>query len=88
MGSRFDYVAYDSVASDLQNQAKKQVQELGVLIESLGRSQGLPPANVARAKALAFTKLEEVYMWIGKAVRDDQIARNGSAPLQESRTNS
>jgi len=36
-----------------------------------------------RAKALAITKLEEVYMWIGKAIRDDQIKRNGSAELQE-----
>jgi len=38
-----------------------------------------------RAKALAITKLEEVYMWIGKAIRDDQIKRNGSAELQEER---
>lgn len=41
-----------------------------------------------RAKALALTKLEEVYMWIGKAIRDDQIERNGSAELQEERNNS
>jgi hypothetical protein len=32
-----------------------------------------------------FTKLEEAYMWIGKAVRDDQIERNGSAELLEER---
>lgn len=38
-----------------------------------------------RAKALALTKLEECYMWIGKGVRDDQIKRNGSAELQEKR---
>lgn len=33
----------------------------------------------------AIEKLEECYMWIGKAIRDDQIRRNGSAPLQEAR---
>ena len=41
-----------------------------------------------RTVALALTKLEECYMWIGKAIRDDQIERNGSAELQEERTNS
>jgi hypothetical protein len=40
-----------------------------------------------RAKALALTKLEEVYMWIGKAIRDDQLSRNGTAELQEERNN-
>jgi hypothetical protein len=38
-----------------------------------------------RAKALALTKLEEVYMWIGKAIRDDQLDRNGKVELQEER---
>lgn len=38
-----------------------------------------------RATSLALTKLEEAYMWIGKALRDDQIARNGSAELMEQR---
>lgn len=31
--------------------------------------------------------VEEFYMWVGKAIRDDQIKRNGSAPLQEGRKN-
>ena len=29
-----------------------------------------------RAKSLALTKLEECYMWIGKGLRDHQIAVN------------
>lgn len=33
-------------------------------------------------------KLEEAYMWIGKTIRDDQIRRNGSAPMQEERKDS
>ncbi len=41
--------------------------------------------NPGRAASLVRTKLEEAYMWVGKAIRDEQIARNGSAPLQEGR---
>jgi len=77
---RFDYVQYDEQAQLDQNTFKTAVTELEVLIENSLQSP--------RAKALALTKLEEVYMWVGKAIRDDQIKRNGSAPLQEARTNS
>lgn len=75
--SRFDYVKYDDKAITQQDGFKKLVSEIEAYIEG---SLGSP-----RAKALALTKLEETYMWIGKAIRDDQIARNGSAPLQEER---
>lgn len=34
---------------------------------------------------MAITKLEEFYMWVGKAIRDEQLLRNGSAELQEER---
>jgi len=75
--SRFDYVKYDEKAADDQELFKEHVTELEQDIEMLLLSP--------RAKALAITKLEEVYMWIGKAIRDDQIKRNGSAELQEER---
>ncbi len=77
--SRFDYVAYDEHAGKTQGQFKAAFQHLDTMVETL--SQG-------RAKSLVITKLEEAYMWIGKAIRDDQIARNGSALLQESRSDS
>lgn len=77
--SRFDYVAYDSEASHHQQNFKDDVQTLEHHINML---------QSPRAKALALTKLEECYMWIGKAIRDDQIERKGSATLQESRNNS
>jgi hypothetical protein len=32
-----------------------------------------------------YTQLEIAYMWCGKGIRDDQIERNGTAPLQEER---
>ncbi len=86
--SRFDYVAYDEGAQQDQASAKDQVTKLETFIGGIGYAQGTLSKDCARAKALAITKLEECYMWIGKAIRDDQIARNGSAPLQEERTNS
>lgn len=77
--SRFDYVKYDEKAQADQNTAKAHCSNLEYVIEQLPNG---------RAKALALTKLEECYMWIGKAIRDEQITRNGSAELQEERTNS
>lgn len=91
MSNRFDYVKYDNAAIVDQEEAKAKVQELEHLIDQIGCAEFDPPIlskECARAKALANTKLEECYMWIGKAIRDAQIARIGSAPLQEERTNS
>lgn len=76
--SRFDYVKYDEMAIEFQEKVKQHV----TLLENMIGQMESP-----RAKAIAITKLEEVYMWMGKAIRDDQIARNGSAPLQEERKN-
>lgn len=72
---RFDYVRYDDEAVRQQN-AFKQV--FGGLDAMLG---ALPDG---RAKSLALTKLEEAYMWVGKAIRDEQVAQRG-AELQEQR---
>jgi hypothetical protein len=78
--SRFDYVRYDESAFALQADFKHSVETLERHIE-----HGL---KSPRAKALALTKLEEVYMWIGKAIRDDQLGRTFSDQLQEERSNS
>lgn len=74
--SRFDYVKYDALAQIGQEYFKTQVTILEKAID-----QHKP----GRAHSLALTALEECYMWIGKMIRDEQIARNGSAPLQEDR---
>ncbi len=76
--SRFDYVQYDKEANEKQAKFKAMHQELGTCIENL---------KPGRSQAVALTKLEECYMWVGKALRDEQIARNGSTPLQEERKN-
>ncbi|MGZ3742738.1 MAG: Acb2/Tad1 domain-containing protein [Pseudobdellovibrionaceae bacterium] len=78
--SRFDYVKYDQKATEDQVNFKSSFEELEGLVNS-----SLKPG---RASALVLTKLEEAYMWVGKAIRDEQIVRNGSAELQESRVNS
>jgi hypothetical protein len=81
--SRFDYIKYDEKAAEQQAAFKGNFQSLEGFVESALISP--------RAKALALTKLEEAYMWVGKAIRDDQIQRISSrltVELQEQRTNS
>lgn len=79
MSNRFDYVAYDAKAMTDQCTFKELFSKVDTLVDELLTSP--------RAKALVHTYLEIAYMWIGKAIRDDQITRNGSAPLQEARGN-
>lgn len=87
--SRFDYVKYDEGAIEMQESAKSLCQKLETQINSIGYSLGPEEhKKVIAEKILALRKLEECYMWIGKAIRNDQIERNGSAELQEERNNS
>ena len=74
---RFDYVKYDEAANKKQAEAKTLFVALEGWIE-----RNLSPG---RAKALVLTKFEESYMWIGKAIRDEQIEQGRPAPLQEER---
>lgn len=78
--SRFDYVEYDEDAIYIQGLFKDMFTSLEKVVS--GGHLKSP-----RAKALVLTKLEEAYCWVGKAIRDDQIERNGKAELQESRSN-
>lgn len=80
MENRFDYVKYDEKATQDQAGFKGEFQAMEGHVEVALRSP--------RAKQLALTKLEEAYMWVGKAIRDDQIERNKLTELQEGRTNS
>ena len=63
---RFDYIRYDEKSAKAQKSAKNICSMLEGFIDALPKG---------RASSLALTKLEEVYMWIGKAIRDDQIER-------------
>lgn len=75
--SRFDYIKYDEIAQIDQENFKQQFIDLETAIDLC-----LQPG---RAKSLVITKLEEAYMWIGKAIRDEQLERNRSIELNESR---
>lgn len=76
---RFDYVKYDAAAQNLQQDFKLRFEELEAKVVADLKS--------GRAYSLVLTKLEEAYMWIGKAIRDEQIARNGCAEEQPERNN-
>lgn len=75
--NRFDYVAYDEKATNIQTEAKTKLLDLEAFVNEF--------ITDGRAKALVMTKLEEVYMWIGKGIRDDQWKRTGVNDLHEQR---
>ena len=68
--SRFAYVKYDDDIAEVQAMFKGAFEKVEERIE-------LELPN-GRGKSLALTKLEECYMWIGKALRDKQIDRGGN----------
>ena len=72
--SRFDYIAYDDEATKIQAQFKEIFKEV---------NKGIDVLKDGRAKSLALISLEECYMWIGKAIRDEQIERTSSSKPQE-----
>lgn len=67
MAGRFDYVKYDEDATRVQEGFKSLFSEIEVFANAALKD--------GRAKALLMTKLEEAYMWTGKAIRDEMISR-------------
>lgn len=82
---RFEYIVYDEEAQSTSADCKALCEGLETVIEL----KLLP----SREKALAMTKLEECFMWIGKAIRADQRNReklvktrwDGEANLEDKR---
>ena len=74
--SSFDYIKYDDQSVSNQSVFKGKCEDLEFGIKML---------MDGRAKDTALIKLEECYMWIGKAIRDGQISRNMGFELQEER---
>lgn len=75
--SRFDNVQYDEQAIREHAEAKKLFEQIDHFIETSLKN--------GRAKSLTLTLLEEAFMWIGKAIRDEQILRNEATELNEVR---
>lgn len=69
MQTRFDYVGWDEKAQNLSDSLKSQC----LCIEAM-----INPMADSREKSMAITKLEETFMWIGKAVRSDLLKRKAS----------
>lgn len=74
---RFSYVRYDE-------QSVKKQEAMKAAFEAI---EALAEANLqnGRPKALVMTALEEAYMWVGKAIRDEQVARNSQTEHSPSR---
>lgn len=68
---RFDYIRYDEAHAELQSQFYLAFNEMNDVIEN--------NLENGRAKALAITKLEECYMWVGKQIRDQQVKKSGQS---------
>lgn len=62
--SRFDYIEYTDESQRLSDERKKVSEEFENLINKLPNS---------RERSIALTKLEECFMWCGKAIRNLQI---------------
>lgn len=81
MSQRFSYVRYDETAMAKQQELREVFERLEALVDSIPDSSH----DVRRAKALTHTHLEVAYMWTGKAIRDEQIARLGTVDEQPER---
>lgn len=77
MSRRFDYVKYDKTAADKQAAFKSKFEELEKMAYDL-----LPDG---RNRNLFLVAIEQAYMWTGKAIRDEQIARNPASPDEPAR---
>jgi len=76
--NNLDYIKYDEMSVMQQGIYKDKCKDL---LENIDVLYGTTVEGQT-----AIRKLEECYMWIGKAVRNAQIARGGSV-LQEDRAN-
>lgn len=79
MSTRFSYVKYDQESAARSEDFKKAFEVLEEKVQA-----GLPEG---REKSLVITKLEEGFMWVGKAIRDEQIKRNSQPEHVPERTN-
>lgn len=81
MSGRFNYVRYDLISVHQQEKAKDLCEQLEAHIDSIKAT-----SNDSRPISLALTALEETYMWIGKAIRDNQVERGSMVDHVAERT--
>jgi hypothetical protein len=73
--SRYDYVKYDDHSIALSADYKKRFEELEAALNLDLSSNTASIARTGRSLSVAMTKLEEAFMWVGKAIRDKQFDR-------------
>jgi len=78
MSQRFSYVKYDEKSVEKQETFKRLFEDIEAY--AVGN---LPES---RARSLLLTELENAYMWTGKAIRDEQIARDSQPEHVPERT--
>lgn len=78
MKTRFSYIRYDESSTKQSEEAKDLCEQMESFINSLG---------AGRPQSLALTSLEETFMWIGKAIRDNQLQRDSQTEHIAERTN-
>ncbi len=69
---RFTFVTYDEKSLTLNQSFKELFEKAETAIGDL---------NDGRSTSMALTKLEETHMWVGKAIRDSQIARSNPSTM-------
>lgn len=77
MSKRFSYIKFNETSTIICESAKAHVEELEQIVALLGDN---------RETALAMTKLEEAFMWIGKAIRNRQVQTFGESSHIPERT--
>jgi hypothetical protein len=75
MSQRFSYAKYDTIRAEKQQRAKALVEAVEAFIDG--------ELAHGRQVSLAMKALEECYMWVGKAIRDEQIAHDGGRFTEE-----
>lgn len=65
--TRFDYVEFDDFSDELSQESKEKCKAIEYYLQYNFRD--------SREKECALTKLEECFMWIGKAIKEDQNKR-------------
>jgi hypothetical protein len=68
--SRFNFIAYDELSAAQSGRIRDAMQSVEAQLLLLPEG---------RPRSLALTKLEEAFMWSGKAVRDAQLEREGAS---------
>lgn len=64
---RFDSITYDEASLALLEEFKTKFMEIDELTNKL---------LDGRSRALVHTQIETAFMWVGKAIRDDQDIKN------------